>query len=251
MDKITEKLQALADLQMVDSELDRIMVLRGSLPEEVADLEDDVQGLVARKDRIADDIKEIEGEISNRNINIKEYAEAIKRYEEQMDRVKNNREYEALQKEIEFANLEILTSEKKIKQFRDQIEGKTGLMTETQALVDERKVDLEAKRQELEDIVKQTEIQEKKLREKSEKAAKKVDERVLKGYKKIRFNVRNGLAVVNTDREACGGCFAIIPPQVQLEIRQKKRLIICENCGRMLVDRSFFGEVEEVVESAI
>ena len=240
MDKVEKLLSALAKLQQIDSELDRILTLRGSLPEEVADLEDDVEGLETRKGKILDDIKGLEGEIQKRKENIKDYAARIKKYEEQINEVKNNREYEALQKEIEYANLEILTSEKKIKQFEGHIEQKNILLEDAQLKIDERVKDLEAKKEELEKIVAETEKEEKRLIESSEKAAKDVDDRILKGYRKIRANMRNGLAVVTTDRKACGGCFAIIPPQLHLDLRQKKKLIMCENCGRILVDVSFF-----------
>lgn len=242
--EIEEKLNALAQLQYIDTKLDKILTLRGSLPEEVADLEFEIQGLEGRKGRIEDDIKDLQLEIAKRNANIKEFAAQIKKYETQLNSVKNNREYEALSKEIEYANLEILTSQKKIRQFEDQIAQKEVLLNETQGKVDERNSDLEEKKKELEVIVLETEIEEKRLKDLSAQAAEKVEQRILNAYHKIRNNMRNGQAVVTTDREACGGCFAIIPPQLHIEIRTKKRLIICENCGRMLVDHSFFRLLE-------
>lgn len=250
MDKIVEKLMALAKLQYVDSKLDKILTLRGSLPDEVDELEFEIQGLEGKKSKIEDDIKETEGEIAKRKAGIKDFGSQIKKYEEQLNTVKNNREYEALNKEIEFANLEILTSEKKIKQMEDQIAMRHGLLDDTQAQIDGRMLGLNDKRQELEEIVRETEKEEERLRSLSADAEAHVDDRILGAYRKIRKNMRNGLAVVSSDREACGGCFAIIPPQMQLELRQKKKLLICENCGRMLVDHSFFLELEGETASA-
>jgi predicted nucleic acid-binding Zn-ribbon protein len=244
MDGIVEKLRALAKLQYVDSQLDKIIVLRGSLPEEVDELDFEIQGLEGKKGKIEEDIEELRNEILKRKANIKDFGAQIRKYEEQLNTVKNNREYEALTKEVEYANLEILTSEKKIKQLEDQIEQKNMLLSDTQAQVDERSNDLAEKQKELEIIVKETEMEEQRLRSESGEASKVVDKRIFDAYGKIRRNMRNGLAIVSTDRDACGGCFAIIPPQTQLEIRQKKKLLFCENCGRMLVDQSFFAEFE-------
>ena len=244
MDGIVEKLRALAKLQYVDSLLDKIIVLRGSLPEEVDELDFEIQGLEGKKAKIVADIEELRNEILKRKANIKDFGAQIRKYEEQLTSVKNNREYEALTKEVEYANLEILTSEKKIKQIEDQIEQKNVLLADTQGQVDGRGNDLIEKQKELEIIVKETELEEQRLREESGDASKLVDKRIFDAYGKIRRNMRNGLAIVSTDRDACGGCFAIIPPQTQLEIRQKKKLLFCENCGRMLVDQSFFAEFE-------
>lgn len=247
MEKIEEKLGALARLQAIDSKLDEIHRLRGSLPEEVSDLEDDIEGLETRKEKIESEIDALRKEIAKRNNNIKEYSEQIKKYETQQNNVKNSREFEALSKEIEYAQLEILTSEKKNKQFADQIALKEVTLQETIQSVEERKSDLVEKKKELENIVAETEKEEKQLEKLSKEASKKVEERIFNSYKRIRSNMRNGLAVVSTDRDACGGCFAIIPPQVHFELRQKKKLIVCENCGRILVDRSFFEEATAVI----
>lgn len=244
MDAIVEKLRALAKLQFVDSKLDKIITLRGSLPEEVDELEFEILGHVGRKSKIEEDIAELNNDIAKRESNIKDFAAQIRKYEDQLTSVKNNREYDALNKEIEYANLEILTSEKKIRQLRDNIEQKNYLLEDTQNLINERTSDLKAKQSELEVIIKETELEEKRLAEESADASKLVEKRILDAYGKIRRNMRNGLAIVSTDRDACGGCFAIIPPQTQLEIRQKKKLLFCENCGRMLVDVSFFAEFE-------
>ncbi len=244
MENVVERLKALATLQYIDSKLDKILTLRGSLPDEVDEIEFETQGLIGKMEKIQGDIAGLEDEIAKRKNNIKEYASAITRYEEQLESVKNNREYEALTKEVEYANLEILTSEKKIRQFQEQIDGKKILVDDLQAQIDERHIELEEKKKELETIVRETEAEEKVLRAHSAEAAAKVEERILNAYGKIRRNMRNGLAVVNTDREACGGCFAIVPAQTHLEIRQKQKLLICENCGRMIVDQSFFRELE-------
>ena len=243
MEAVIERLKALATLQYIDSKLDKILTLRGSLPDEVDEAEFEIEGLEVKRSKVEDDIVGLKGEINKRKVNIDEYASAIQRYEAQLNDVKNNREYEALSKEIEYANLEILTSEKKIRQFHDQIEQKHILIDDIQAQIDDRMIDLNEKKQELEVIVRETEIEEKKLREQSGKAAKLVEGRILNAYTNVRHNMRNGLAVVTSDREACGGCFAIIPAQTRLEIRQKRKLLICENCGRMLVDHSFFKEL--------
>lgn len=249
MDSIVEKLRALAKLQWVDSQLDKIIVLRGSLPEEVDDLDFEIQGLEGKKGKVEEDIAELQVEILRRQGNIKDFGSQIRKYEEQLNTVKNNREYEALTKEVEYANLEILTSEKKIKQLQEQIEQKNMLFSDIQAQVDERSADLAEKQKELEIIIKETEMEENRLRAESDEASKLVEKRILDAYGKIRRNMRNGLAIVSTDRDACGGCFAIIPPQTQLEIRQKKKLLFCENCGRMLVDQSFFAEFEGAHEA--
>lgn len=249
MDSIVEKLRALAKLQWVDSQLDRIIVLRGSLPEEVDDLDFEIQGLEGKKGKVEEDIAELQVEILRRQGNIKDFGAQIRKYEEQLNTVKNNREYEALTKEVEYANLEILTSEKKIKQLQEQIEQKNMLFSDIQAQVDDRSADLAEKQKELEIIIKETEVEENRLRAESDEASKLVEKRILDAYGKIRRNMRNGLAIVSTDRDACGGCFAIIPPQTQLEIRQKKKLLFCENCGRMLVDQSFFAEFEGAHEA--
>ncbi len=242
---VEERLKAITLLQVLDIKLDEIHRLRGSLPEEVSDLEDDLEGLITRKNRIEDDIKRLEDDINARKNRITDFGNQIKKYEDQQMNVKNNREYEALRKEIEYANLEILTSEKKIRQYKDQIEQKNELLDSTQKAVDDKRHELEVKKKELEVIKKETEEEEVRLRDGIENASEKVEERILNGYRKIRNNMRNGLAVVTTDRDACGGCFSIIPPQVHIELKQKRRLIHCENCGRILVNESIFDEVNE------
>ena len=242
---VTERLKALTRIQVLDSKLDEIHRLRGSLPEEVGDLEDDLEGLETRFGRIKSEIKELKDDISGKKGKIQEFKSQIKKYEDQQMNVKNNREFEALRKEIEYANLEILTSEKRIKKFSEQIDQKEELLEVTQTRIEEKKQELEEKKKELEVIIKETELEENRLQKEIEKAEDSVEERYRNGYKKIRLNMRNGLAVVNTDRNACGGCFSIIPPQVHIELKQRTRLIHCENCGRILVDDTFFDEVRE------
>lgn len=244
---VAERLRALTRLQILDSKLDEIYRLRGSLPEEVSDLEDDLEGLVTRRNRIADEIKRLNNDINERKAKIEEFGSQIKKYEDQQMNVKNNREFDALRKEIEYANLEILTSEKKIRQYKDQISQKSDLLERTERHVQDKEFELEEKKKELEVIVEDTQIEEKRLHKAIEEASNKVEARYLQGYRKIRKNMRNGLAVVMTDRNACGGCFSIIPPQVHIELNQKRKLIHCENCGRILVNESFFTEEKEAL----
>ncbi len=247
---VEERLRSLTRLQVIDSKLDKIHRLRGSLPEEVSDLEDDLEGLETRKSRIEEEIQRLNDEIRDRNTKIEDFRTQIARYEDQQMNVKNNREYEALRKEIEYANLEILTSEKKIRQFKEQIEQKNVLLEQTSHHVEDKKNELEEKRKELEIIIEDTKSEEKVLKSISENAASKVEDRYLIGYQKVRHNMRNGLAVVTTDRSACGGCFSIIPPQVHIDLHRRERLIHCENCGRILVDDYFFEEINTELEKA-
>ncbi len=248
---VEERLRALTRLQVIDSKLDEIHRLRGSLPEEVSDLEDDLEGLETRKQRIEDEIKSLNQEIASRENKIKDFEEQIKKYDSQQMNVKNNREYEALRKEIEYANLEILTSKKKIRQFGEQIEGKEELFKHTSTRVDDKKQELEEKRKELEVIIADTKTEEKKLLKIQEEVGNKIEERIRLGYQKIRHNMRNGLAVVTTDRGACGGCFSIIPSQVHIDLSRRERLIYCENCGRLLVDPTFFDEIQVAMHDSV
>ena len=248
---VAAKLRALTRLQIIDSSLDKIHRLRGSLPEEVKDLEDDLEGLETRKARVENEIEKLQQEIAVKRQKIDDFQGQIKRYTEQQNNVKNSREYEALNKEIEYANLEILTSEKKIRQFNDQIGAKKDQLHETIKQVDDKKRELNEKKKELQDVVAETQIEENKLLSGSEEAASHIETRLLKGYRKIRENMRNGLAVVTTDRDACGGCFAIIPPQTLIELKKRIRLIHCENCGRLLVDDGFFDEVKQDIRDLV
>lgn len=246
---IALKLRSLTRLQIIDSNLDKIHRLRGSLPEEVKDLEDDLEGLETRKKRIQEENEKLQAEIAQHKENIDHYKKEIKKYTEQQDLVKNNREFEALNKEMEYAELEIAASEKKIKQRQEQIKQRKELIEETNARIGEKKQELGDKQKELKNIISETETEEQKLLDASKQAANSIEERLLKGYQKIRNNVRNGLAVVTTDRDACGGCFSVIPPQTLIELKQRTRLIHCENCGRLLVDEGFFEEVTQEIQA--
>ncbi len=243
IDSIEQKLEALAHLQMIDSELDRIRLVRGSLPEEVKDLEDELEGLNTRINNFNAEIDQAKSEIADHNENIRTQRESQKKYEQQLNNVKNSREFEALQKEIEMASLEILASERRIKIRQDAIRQIEEKAAEVKKNYEERLRDLNEKKSELDSIVAETEKEEQMLQFQSQTAASAIEPRLLNAYRKIRKNMRNGLAVVTMDRNACGGCFAVIPPQRQYEIRQRKKLIVCENCGRILVDQGIIEKV--------
>ncbi|TND09804.1 MAG: hypothetical protein FD123_928 [Bacteroidetes bacterium] len=236
---VEEKLRALFELQVIDSQIDRIRTVRGELPLEVRDLEDEVAGLQTRADNMEAEIKSLENQIIERKNAVKESAAAIKKYEAQQGKVRNNREYDSLTKEIEFQNLEIQLAEKRTKEFKAQIAAKREIITNSQEQLDDRKTALKLKKEELEDIVSETKKEEEELIERSKKAEGKIEERLVIAYKRIRSNVRNGLGVVPVQRDACGGCFNKIPPQRQLDIRLHKKVIVCEHCGRILVDPDF------------
>ena len=241
---VEDKLRALHQLQIIDSEIDSIRTVRGELPLEVQDLEDVVQGLETRMNKINEDIAEREEFISGRKIAIDESKALIKKYTKQLDSIKNNREYDSLNKEIEFQNLEVELAEKKIRDAQAKIEFHQESKTATQETINERNEILEDKRKELETIVASTEKEEKVLLKKSSEAEKVVDDRLLSAYKRIRGASRNGLAVVSVERNACGGCFSKIPPQRQLDVKAHKKVIVCEHCGRILVDANIFSEGE-------
>lgn len=240
---VAAKLIALYRLQHFDSMVDKIRTQRGELPLEVQDLEDDVAGLETRLNKLTEDLKEAETAVSDKNNFIKDAKASIKKYEAQQAKVRNNREYDSLGKEIEFQNLEIQLAEKRIKEGKFAIEAKTGVVEESKKLYKERKKDLDLKKQELDEIIGETEKEEKELAKKSEAAAKGIEERLLSAYRRIRGNARNGLAVVHMERGSCGGCFDAIPPQRQLDIASHKKIIVCEHCGRILVDDSIVEEV--------
>ncbi|MFT5166585.1 MAG: putative nucleic acid-binding Zn-ribbon protein [Saprospiraceae bacterium] len=233
---VAEKLKQLYDLQLIDSEIDEISVLKGELPIEVRDLEDEIVGLETRVNRLENNVADIEQEANRHQLNIKEAEALIERYEKQMDNVKNNREYDALQKELELQRLEIQLSEKKIRETSGVKVAKVETLNAAKEKLSGKKGDLEIKKVELEKIIEKTEAEEQKLMKKSEKARKKIEERLLKSYDRVRTSYRNGLAVVPVSRDSCGGCFNKIPPQVQLEIAMRKKILACEHCGRVLVD---------------
>jgi predicted nucleic acid-binding Zn-ribbon protein len=233
---IEEKLRALYELQSVVSAIDKIKILRGELPLEVQDLEDEIAGLKTRIHNLEDEIRGLETAISNKKIAIRESQALITKYTEQQNNVRNNREFDSLAKEIEFQNLEITLSEKRIKEYTTDMGVKKDLINSSKTLLNERLEDLNRKNKELEEITEETRIEEDKLKSKAEKIEFFIEPRLLTAFKKIRKNARNGLAVVTIQRDACGGCFNKIPPQRQLDIASHKKIIVCEYCGRILVD---------------
>ncbi|MCO6481906.1 MAG: hypothetical protein J5I62_03840 [Flavobacteriales bacterium] len=240
---IAAKLEALYRLQHLDSMADKIRTQRGELPLEVQDLEDEVAGLETRVNKLAEDLKQAETAVSDKQNFIKDAKASIKKYEAQQSKVRNNREYDSLGKEIEFQNLEIQLAEKRIKEGKLAIETKSAAVEESKNLYKERKKDLDLKKKELDDIIAETEKEEKELMKKSAAAAKEVEDRLFKAYQRIRGNARNGLAVVPVERGSCGGCFNAIPPQRQLDIASHKKILVCEHCGRILVDESIVEAV--------
>jgi predicted nucleic acid-binding Zn-ribbon protein len=233
---IAEKLVELFRLQHIDSQVDRIRTQRGELPLEVQDLEDEVAGLETRLKKIQDELAELETNVTDKQNFIKDAKATIKKYEGQQGKVRNNREYDSLSKEVEFQNLEIQLAEKRIKETKALIDAKKSVVDETAATFKERKKDLDHKKKELDDIIAETEKEEKDLQKKSDAAAKHIEERLMSAYNRVRSNARNGLAVVPVQRGSCGGCFNAIPPQRQLDISSHKKIIVCEHCGRILVD---------------
>ncbi len=240
---IEEKLRALYGLQLVDSEIDKIKTLRGELPLEVQDLEDEVAGLETRIGNLKDEVEVMDKAIAKKLVEISDSQGLIKKYQEQQDNVRNNREYDSLSKEIEFQNLEIELSNKKIREFNHQLEEKKVLIEESEKTLGERSGDLDVKKKELDDIIADTRKEEETLADKSVRIEAIIEDRLLTAYKRIRTNARNGLAVVTIKRDACGGCFNQIPPQRQLDIKSRKKIIVCEYCGRILVDDDIITEV--------
>jgi uncharacterized protein len=236
---IAEKLDALFNLQKIDSEIDRIRTIRGELPLEVQDLEDEIVGLSTRLDNLQTDLAEKETAIVNHKNTIKEATTAIEKYKEQQNNVRNNREYESFSKEIEFQTLEIQLCEKRIKESKFEMDGKKEIIDQAKETLERRKGDLVAKKGELDEIVAETQKEEDELVAKSEKAKEAIDDRLISAYERLRKNARNGLAVVPIERDSCGGCFNKIPPQRQLDIQAKKKVLVCEHCGRILVGSDY------------
>lgn len=233
---IEEKLRALYELQSVVSAIDKIKTLRGELPLEVQDLEDEIAGLKTRLNNYNDEIRNLEASINSKKITIKEAQNLIAKYTEQQNNVRNNREFDSLAKEIEYQNLEIQLSEKRIKEYTAETASKKENIASSKSLLNERMDDLVRKNKELEEITEETKIEEDKMKAKAEKIESFIEPRLLSAFKRIRKNARNGLAVVTIQRDACGGCFNKIPPQRQLDIASRKKIIVCEYCGRILVD---------------
>ena len=232
---VEDKLRALYALQLVDSKIDEIRNVRGELPLEVDDLEDEVAGLSTRLEKLKSDLETIDEQIKEKKNAIEAHNAAIKKYLEQQKNVRNNREFNSLTKEVEFQELEIQLHEKKTKEALFRVDQKKESLAETKERLDIRSQDLEIKKKELEAIIAETQKDEEKLRKDSDKAKTSIDEPLLIAYDRLRINSKNGLAVVPIDRDACGGCFNRIPPQRQLDIMQRKKIIVCEHCGRILV----------------
>jgi predicted nucleic acid-binding Zn-ribbon protein len=243
---VEEKLKALYELQTIHTKIDKIRQVRGELPMEVADLEDDVAGLETRIQKIKNELDDLEDDIVTRKNLIKDSQSNIKKYETQLNEVKNNREYDAISKEIEIQGLDIQVSEKKIREFGYEIATKTQVYEKALAELDARKADLDAKKEELGTITSETEKEENELQSQAEKAGKHIEARLLIAYNRLRNNAKNGLAVVTIQRDSCSGCFNQIPPQRQSDIRQRKKIIVCEHCGRILVDEQMAMEAEAV-----
>src|SRR5688500_12115847 len=241
---IEEKLSALVLLQKVDCKLDEIQILKGELTMEVKDLEDEIEGLHARQTRVEEEINGIQEFIAQKKEGIKDAEALVKKYEKQSDNVKNNREFEAINKEMEMQTLEVKLAEKHIKDATEEIAEKAKQLELAKKAVSTKEANLKGKKSELEKIIAETDKEEKQYNKLAKSARETVDERLLLSYDRIRKNYRNGLAVVPVERDACGGCFNAIPPQKQSEIKQRKKIIVCENCGRILVDRDLFDSVD-------
>lgn len=239
---VEEKLRALYQLQTIKSEIDKIRTLRGELPLEVQDLEDEIEGLQTRVDKFESEVKSLDTNISAKKNEITESKAAIKKYEEQQNNVRNNREYESLSKEIEYQTLEIELCEKRIREFAAQIADKDTIITESRTTLEGRSGDLDTKKKELDEIVSDTKKEEEDFAKQAIDVENVIEERLLTAFKKIRKNARNGLSVVTVERNACGGCFNNIPPQRQLDIKSRKKVIVCEYCGRILVDKDILKE---------
>ena len=228
------KLKNLYQLQLIDSKIDRLRTVRGELPLEVSDLEDTVAGLETRLKNVTEEVAELENSLNEKKQAVKDFQANIKKYEAQQGKVRNNREYDAITKEVEFQNLEIQLAEKRMKEAKAGIALKSELLEKSKVEFEERSKDLKAKKSELDEIIAETEKEEKDLLKESETASSNIEDRLLNAYKRIRANSRNGLAVVAVERDACGGCYNKIPPQRQLDIRLNKKIIVCEHCGRIL-----------------
>ena len=241
---VEEKLKALYDLQCVDSEIDQLRVVRGELPVEIQDLEDEIARLEAKLEKFEEEKSTLKADQKAKKVAIKNSEELIVRYKKQLENIKNNREFTSLTKELEFQELEIQLSDKRTNEIKAKVLMKDEVIASTTENLNENKEDLEGKKSELAEITAETEKEEKALIKKSKSSQKKIDDRLLSSYERIRGSVRNGLALVSVDRDACGGCFNKIPPQRQLDIKLHKKIIVCEHCGRILVDSNILSEQE-------
>ena len=238
---VEEKLKTLYQLQAALSSIDEKRALRGELPLEVQDLEDEIEGLTTRMEKIQNEIDEFQKAITQKKGEIADAEASVARYKSQLDEVKNNREYDTLSKEIEFQSLEIELCNKKIREANNRIAEKQQELAANEEVIKERQGDLDVKKNELDEIVTETRAEEEKLKEKVKDLESKIESRLLTSFKRIRKNARNGLGVVYVQRDACGGCFNKIPPQRQLDIKMHKKIIVCEYCGRILIDPELAG----------
>ncbi|MBP5278491.1 MAG: hypothetical protein J6Z18_08410 [Prevotella sp.] len=245
---VEEKLKTLYQLQLTLSAIDEKRALRGELPLEVQDLEDEIAGLNTRKEKIEAEIDEFRHAILQRKADIKEAEASVERYKKQLDEVRNNREYDTLSKEIEFQGLEIELCNKKIREANTRVEERTVDLSDTEALIADRQQALVEKKNELDEIMDETRVEEENLRERSRELEMKIEPRLLTSFKRIRRNAHNGLGVVYVQRDACGGCFNKIPPQRQLDIKMHKKIIVCEYCGRIMIDPELAGIKTDAVE---
>ena len=245
---VEEKLKHLYSLQTTLSAIDEKRALRGELPLEVQDLEDEIAGLTTRLNKIQTDIDELQAAIVQKKGEITTAEASLERYKAQINEVRNNREYDMLSKEIEFQSLEIELCNKKINEAQRRIAEKNEELAQNEAVVEEKKSDLAVKKSELSEIMEETRAEEEKLKEKAKMLEEKIEPRLLSSFKRIRKNARNGLGIVYVQRDACGGCFNKIPPQRQLDIKMHKKIIVCEYCGRILIDPELAGvKVEKAV----
>ena len=238
---VEEKLSALYQLQSMLSEIDRIKTLRGELPLEVQDLEDEIAGLETRLQNYGVELEDLRNAIATKKIEIENAQTLISKYTAQQDNVRNNREFDFLTKEVEFQNLEIELCEKRIREFTSQINGKSEEEARAKNMFVERQADLSSKKSELDEIVAETKQEEESLRDQAKDLETQIEPRLLTAFKRIRKNARNGLAVVYIQRDACGGCFNKIPPQRQLDVKLRKKIIVCEYCGRIMIDPELAG----------
>ena len=244
---VEEKLKNLYQLQTMLSEIDKIKILRGELPLEVQDLEDEIEGLRTRIDHTHMELDDLYAKNNDLHRKIDEASSKLHGYQQHLENVSNNREYDTLCKEIEFQNLEIELCQKRIRETNNEMRRKEESLRQSEQLLDERCQDLDLKKNELDEIVAETKAEEEKLREKSKALEVLIEPRLLQAFKRIRKNSRNGLGIVYVQRDACGGCFAKIPPQRQLDVRMRKKVIVCEYCGRILIDSELAGVKNEVV----
>lgn len=238
---VEQKLKALYQLQTMLSEIDKIKTLRGELPLEVQDLEDEVAGLNTRIEKIKLEISELKSSIAAKKIEIEAAKASVEKYKAQQENVRNNREFDFLSKEIEFQTLEIELCEKRIKEFTADEKTKSEEVANSIEVLEEREKDLSVKKNELDEIISETKQEEEKLREKAKVLETTIEPRLLQAFKRIRKNSRNGLGIVYVQRDACGGCFNKIPPQRQMDIRMRKKIIVCEYCGRVMIDPELAG----------